>query len=77
MTNAVVGIAIVLIIVAGITTGFVAYFRMLRHRADAQAMAEYREFAARATAEQEELRRELAEMHGRLKEVESLLRSVG
>jgi type VI protein secretion system component VasK len=77
MTNAVVGIVIVLIIVAGITTGVVAYFRLLRHRADAQANAAYREFAAQATAKQEELRQEVAELNGRLKEVEQLLRSVG
>ncbi|MDA3647757.1 hypothetical protein LZ318_37000 [Saccharopolyspora indica] len=76
MTGEVVGIVITLIAVAGITTIFVAYFGLQRHRADAKALAEYREFAEQAVAEQEELRAELAEVHERLKSVEGLLRSI-
>lgn len=77
MTGEVVGILVTLIAVAGVTTSIVAYFRLQQHRADAQALTAYREFAAQAVADQRELRAEVAEVHQRLKSVEELLRSVG
>ncbi|MET9360242.1 hypothetical protein ABZX93_04975 [Streptomyces sp. NPDC006632] len=76
MTGAVIAIAIVLIVIGGITASVVAYFRLQRHRADAVAMAEYRRLADEAVANQEVLQGQLAELGDRLKSVESLLRSV-
>ncbi|MEU7582041.1 hypothetical protein AB0B50_31150 [Streptomyces sp. NPDC041068] len=76
MTGAVIAIAIVLIAVGGITASVAAYFRLQRHRADAVAMAEYRRLAEEAVANQVALQGQLAELHDRVKSVESLLRSV-
>ncbi|MEU3712682.1 hypothetical protein [Streptomyces catenulae] len=76
MTGAVIAIAVVLIVVGGITASVVAYFRLQRHRADAVAMASYRKLAEEAVAQQESLRGQLAELDARVKGVESLLRSV-
>ncbi|MEU8028945.1 hypothetical protein [Streptomyces sp. NPDC049099] len=76
MTGAVITIAIVLIVIGGITASVVAYFRLQRHRADAVAMAEYRRLATEAVANQQELQGQLAQLHDRVKSVESLLRSV-
>ncbi|WP_405743603.1 hypothetical protein OG422_17160 [Streptomyces sp. NBC_01525] len=76
MTGAVIAIAVVLIVVGGITGSVVAYFRLQRHRADAVAMASYRKLAEEAVAQQESLRGQLAELDARVKGVESLLRSV-
>lgn len=76
MTGAIIAIAVVLIIVGGITASVVAYFRLQRHRADAVAMASYRKLAEEAVAQQESLRSQLAELGDRVKAVEALLRSV-
>ncbi|GAA2487356.1 hypothetical protein [Streptomyces gobitricini] len=76
MTGAIIAIAVVLIIVGGITASVVAYFRLQRHRADAVAMASYRKLAEEAVAQQESLRGQLAELGDRVKAVEALLRSV-
>ncbi|MFC8917310.1 hypothetical protein E2C00_25325 [Streptomyces sp. WAC05374] len=76
MTGAIIAIAVVLIIVGGITASVVAYFRLQRHRADAVAMASYRKLAEEAVAQQESLRGQLAELGDRVKAVETLLRSV-
>ncbi|MFF8787335.1 hypothetical protein [Streptomyces sp. NPDC015125] len=76
MTGAVIAIAIVLIVVGGITASVVAYFRLQRHRADAVAMAEYRKLAEETVAHQQSLHSRLAELGDRVKAVESLLRSV-
>ncbi|TJZ54314.1 hypothetical protein FCH28_14225 [Streptomyces piniterrae] len=76
MTGAVIAIAIVLIVVGGITASVAAYFRLQRHRADAVAMAEYRRLADEAVANQVALQGQLADLHDRVKSVESLLRSV-
>ncbi|MEU7564641.1 hypothetical protein AB0A99_01280 [Streptomyces fradiae] len=76
MTGAVIAVAVVLIVVCGITASVVAYFRLQRHRADAVAMASYRELAEKAVAQQESLRSQLAELGDRVKAVEALLRSV-
>ncbi|GAA2455419.1 hypothetical protein ACFPFX_22460 [Streptomyces mauvecolor] len=76
MTGAVIAIAIVLIVIGGITASVVAYFRLQRHRADAVAMAEYRRLAEEAVANQEVLQGQLGELNDRIKSVESLLRSV-
>ncbi|MFJ9700979.1 hypothetical protein [Streptomyces fradiae] len=76
MTGAVIAVAVVLILVCGITASVVAYFRLQRHRADAVAMASYRKLAEEAVAQQESLRSQLAELGDRVKAVEALLRSV-
>lgn len=76
MTGAVIAIAVVLIIVGGITVSLVAYFRLQRHRADAAAMASYRQLAEDTVAQQASLRAELAELSDRIKAVEGLLRSI-
>ncbi|MEU6627704.1 hypothetical protein ABZ905_05345 [Streptomyces parvus] len=76
MTGAVIAIAIVLILVGGITASVVAYFRLQRHRADAAAMAEYRKLAEEAVANQERVQESLTELGGRIGAVESMLRSV-
>ncbi|MEU7134348.1 hypothetical protein [Streptomyces sp. NPDC046261] len=76
MTGALIAITIVLILVGGITASVIAYFRLQRHRADAVAMAHYRELAEESVAHQDALRIRLAELDARLKAVESLLRSV-
>ncbi|MFF8827726.1 hypothetical protein [Streptomyces sp. NPDC015131] len=76
MTGAIIAIAVVLIVVGGITASVVAYFRLQRHRADAVAMASYRKLAEDAVAQQEVLRGQLAELGDRVKAVEALLRSV-
>ncbi|MEV3991265.1 hypothetical protein AB0J57_20390 [Streptomyces sp. NPDC049837] len=76
MTGAIIAIAVVLIVVGGITASVVSYFRLQRHRADAVAMASYRKLAEEAVAQQESLRGQLAELGDRVKAVEALLRSV-
>ncbi|MGW3011250.1 hypothetical protein ACWC9R_20785 [Streptomyces sp. NPDC001219] len=76
MTGAVIAIAIVLIVVGGITVSVAAYFKLQRHRADAVAMAEFRRLADEAVANQLALQGQLVELHDRVKSVESLLRSV-
>ncbi|MEU3371069.1 hypothetical protein ACFYM2_28770 [Streptomyces sp. NPDC006711] len=76
MTGAVIAIAIVLIVIGGITASVVAYFGLQRHRADAVAMAEYRRLAEEAVANQVALRGEFSALHDRVKSVETLLRSV-
>jgi hypothetical protein len=76
MTGAVITIAIVLIVMGGVTSSVVAYFRLQRHRADAVAMAGYRKLAEQAVANQEALQGRLDEVATRLASVEELLRSV-
>ncbi|MFE7133905.1 hypothetical protein ACFVIM_23920 [Streptomyces sp. NPDC057638] len=76
MTGGTITIAIVLIIVGGVTASVVAYFRLQRHRADAVAMASYRKLAEEATVEQLKLRAELTRLDDRLRDIEDLLRSV-
>ncbi|MCC2274649.1 hypothetical protein LKL35_04230 [Streptomyces sp. ET3-23] len=76
MTGAIVAIAIVLIIVGGITAGVVSHFRLQRHRADAVAMASYRKLAEEAVAGQQQLRAELADLKAQVAAVDDLLRSI-
>jgi hypothetical protein len=76
MTGAVIAIAIVLIVIGGVTASVVSYFTLQRHRADAVAMAGYRKLAEEAVANQESLRAEIGALTARLTEVEQLLRSV-
>ncbi|MFJ8860093.1 hypothetical protein ACIRD8_16850 [Streptomyces sp. NPDC102451] len=76
MTGAVITIAIVLIVVGGVTASVVAYFRLQRHRADAVAMASYRKLAEEAVARQASVNGELAVISERVTAVENLLRSV-
>jgi hypothetical protein len=76
MTGAVIAIAIVLIVVGGISASVIAYFRLQRHRAAAVAMVEYRRLAEEAVAGQRALQAQLAVLGDRVKAVEGLLRSV-
>ncbi|MFE7135418.1 hypothetical protein ACFVIM_31620 [Streptomyces sp. NPDC057638] len=76
MTGAVVAIAIVLIVVGGITASVVAYFRLQRHRADAAAVESYRKLAEEAAVNHSVLQSQLADLTGRVKGIEGLLRSV-
>ncbi|MCX2732070.1 hypothetical protein OOZ19_17665 [Saccharopolyspora sp. NFXS83] len=76
MSGAFVAILIVLIVVVGITVSVSAYFRLQRHRADAVAMAAYRKLAEEAVAKQDSLREEIAQLSGRIAEVERLLKSI-
>ncbi|MEU8028938.1 hypothetical protein [Streptomyces sp. NPDC049099] len=77
MIGAVITIAIILLVVGGITGSVVAYFRLLRHRADAAAMAGYRKLAEEVTAAQLALQGQLGALDKRIQAVEGLLRSVG
>lgn len=76
MTGAVVAIAIVLIIVGGITTAVVSHFRLQRHRADAVAMASYRKLAEDAVARQEALQAQLAELKAQVNSIDDMLRRI-
>ncbi|MCX4748156.1 hypothetical protein OG455_22025 [Kitasatospora sp. NBC_01287] len=76
MTGAIVAIAIVTIVIGGITTSVVSHFRLQRHRADAVALAGYRKLAEQAVAAQEAQQATLTELTERLASVELLLRSV-
>ncbi|MEV5975388.1 hypothetical protein [Streptomyces sp. NPDC052114] len=77
MTGAVITIAVILLVVGGITGSVVAYFRLQRHRADAVAMAGYRRLAEEAADAQRALQGQLSALDERVKAVEGLLRSVG
>lgn len=76
MTGAIVAIAIVLIIVGGVSVSVVAHFRLQRHRADAVAMAGYRKLAEQAVANQEALRADLAALNARVTAIDDMLRSI-
>ncbi|MFE7558233.1 hypothetical protein [Kitasatospora sp. NPDC057500] len=76
MTGAVIAIAIVLIIVGGITAAVVSNFRLQRHRADAVAMASYRKLAEEAVDRQEALLAELAELKGKVSSIDDMLRRI-
>ncbi|MEV5568158.1 hypothetical protein AB0L54_35690 [Streptomyces sp. NPDC052196] len=77
MIGAVITISITLLVVGGITASVVAYFRLLRHRADAIAMAEFRKLAEELPLVQQALGRQLGALEERMKSIENLLRSVG
>ena len=53
------------------------YYRLLRHRADAVAMASYRKLAEEAVANMNELRAEMAKLTEHVSAVEQLMRDVG
>jgi hypothetical protein len=76
MTGVIITIAVVLIVVGGISASLVAYFGLQRHRADAVAMASYRKLAEQAVVNQQALREELDGVNARIGAVEQLLRSV-
>ncbi|MGW3011257.1 hypothetical protein ACWC9R_20820 [Streptomyces sp. NPDC001219] len=77
MTGAVITIAVILLVVGGITGSVVAFFRLQRHRADAAAMAGYRKLAEESAAAQQALQGQLGALDERVRSVEGLLRSVG
>ncbi|TJZ54308.1 hypothetical protein FCH28_14190 [Streptomyces piniterrae] len=77
MTGAVITIAVILLVVGGITGSVIAFFRLQRHRADAAAMAAYRKLAEESTAVQQAVQGQLSALDERVKSVEGLLRSVG
>ena len=53
------------------------YYRLLRHRADAVAMASYRKLAEEAVANMTEMRAEMAKLAEHVSAVEQLMRDVG
>ena len=53
------------------------YYRLQRHRADAVAMASYRQLAEEAVANMTELRAEMAKLAGNVSAVEQLNRDAG
>jgi len=53
------------------------YYRLLRHRADAVAMASYRKLAEEAVANMAEMRAEMAKLGEHVSAVEQLMRDVG
>ncbi len=53
------------------------YYRLLRHRADAVAMASYRKLAEEAVANMTELRAEMTKLTEHVATVEQLMRDVG
>ena len=70
-----VGVAI---IIGGVLAVIVSsWFRLLSHRADAVAMAQYRQLAEEAVANQRELRDQLAKLTEKVQAVEQLMREVG
>lgn len=73
----VIAISVTLITFVAITVILVSLFRLLRHRADAAVMANYRKLAEQVAASQDALRDKLAELTDRLAAVEKLLQSVG
>ena len=77
MMPAFIAVGIVFICVGGITAAVVSYFRLQSHRADAVAMAAYRQLAEQAVANQQQLHAGLDAIDQRLASVERLLRDVG
>jgi hypothetical protein len=77
MTGAFTAIGIVFIVIGGITAVVVSYFRLQAHRADAVAMAAYRQLAEQAVANQQQLHDGLDGIDRRIAAVERLLRDVG
>ncbi|AJT65567.1 hypothetical protein [Streptomyces chattanoogensis] len=75
--STVIPIAILLIAFASVVAIVTSYFKLQRHRADAAALAEYRELAAQVTAGQQAIDTRLTELGDRVAAVEKLLRSVG
>jgi hypothetical protein len=68
----------VAIIIGGVLAVIVSsWFRLLSHRADAAAMAQYRKLAEEAVANQQELRDQLAKLTEKVQAVEQLMREVG
>ena len=53
------------------------YYRLLRHRADAVAMASYRKLAEEAVVNMTEMRAEMAKLSEHVSTVEQLMRDVG
>lgn len=72
-----VAVGIPLVVLGSIAAIIWAYFRLLAHRADAVAMAEYRKLAEEAVANQQELRAELAKLTEKVAAVEKIMREVG
>jgi type II secretory pathway pseudopilin PulG len=77
MQGALIAVGIVFIVIGGITACVVSYFRLQSHRADAVAMAAYRQLAEQAVANQQQVHAGLDAIDQRLTSVERLLRDVG
>ena len=77
MQGALIAVGIVFIVIGGITAGVASYFRLQSHRADAVAMAAYRQLAEQAVANQQQVHAGLDAIDQRLASVERLLRDVG
>jgi hypothetical protein len=76
MIGLVIAISSSLVFFGAIALCFVSYFRLQRHRADGEAMANYRTLAEQVAASQDALHAQLAELTSRLAAVEKLLHSV-
>jgi type II secretory pathway pseudopilin PulG len=77
MQGALIAVGIVFIVIGGITACVASYFRLQSHRADAVAMAAYRQLAEQAVANQQQVHAGLDAIDQRLASVERLLRDVG
>jgi len=76
-TAIIISVVLPLGVVAAIAAIVVGYFRLQAHRADALAMAHYRQLAENAVTNQQELRTELAKLTSKVEAVEKLMRDVG
>jgi hypothetical protein len=72
-----VSLAVLVPVCAAIAVIVWSYFRLLRHRADAVAMASYRKLAEEAVANMAEMRAEMAKLTEHVSAVEQLMRDVG
>jgi predicted negative regulator of RcsB-dependent stress response len=77
--NTAIEIVLGILFIVGATISVVvwSYFQLQRHRADAVAMASYRQLAEEAVANQAELRGQLAKLTEHVSAVERLMRDVG
>jgi predicted negative regulator of RcsB-dependent stress response len=77
--NTAIWIVLGILLIIGATIAIVvwSYFRLQRHRADAVAMASYRQLAEEAVANQTELIAQLAKLTEHVNAVEQLMRDVG
>jgi Zn-dependent protease with chaperone function len=76
-TAIIISIGIPLVVLGTIAIIVSAYFRLQAHRADALAMAHYRQLAENAVANQQELQTELTKLTLKVEAVEKLMRDVG
>ncbi len=76
-TVVLISVGLPLVVCGAVAVIVWSYFRLQAHRADAVAMAHYRQLAEDAVANQRELRAELAKLTQKMEAVEKLMRDVG